>query len=126
MILPSIKETHNESEVKLTPATRSSAERAKIPTPSLQESLFVVFNDRLYATYFNCAKAKITGERRRPEPEFSGEIFTVNMYVRWLVRFVTEEVEPIGSGSENGGHGVILSNQAIDSTQEECTQSEYF
>jgi hypothetical protein len=62
MILPSIKETHTDSEEKLTLATRSSAERAKIPTPSLQKSLFVVFYDRLYPTDFNCAKAEIPGE----------------------------------------------------------------
>lgn len=116
MILPSIKETHTDSEEKLTAATRSSAERAKIPTPSLQKSLFVFF--RLYSIDFNCAKAKIPGERNRPQPKLGGEIFTVNMYVEWLVRFVAEEVEPIGARSENRGHGAILSNQVIDSTSE--------
>jgi hypothetical protein len=96
--------------VKLTPDTRSSAFNAKTPIPSLYESVLVLFHQGFYSTKLDGTKSKISGKRNWLEPELCGQFVSVDVNVSRLIGLVAIEIKPIGTGSQDGRHPLILLN----------------
>jgi hypothetical protein len=110
MLRPSISETQSESEVKLTFETRSSAVSAKIPIPSLQELLLMLFYNCFNPTKFSGVKSKISRQPHGFQPEFCRESVTIHVHVGRLIRLVAVEIDSVGTGPEYRRHGAILAN----------------
>jgi len=92
---PSMRSTTRLSSVKLTALTLSSALRAKIPIPSLQASLAIFSDKRLYSIQLASGETEIGRQSERFKPELGGEVVSIDVHVRRLRRLVTEEVNSV-------------------------------
>jgi len=61
--------------------------------------LLVFYDDFFYITKFFGAKAQITGQGNRIEPEFARIVIPINVNMGWLVGFVAVKIYPIRAGS---------------------------
>jgi hypothetical protein len=72
--------------------------------PGLQEQLLVVLDDSQNSPQLDRPKPKVSGQLDGLDPELGRQFVPVDVNVRWLVRLVAVEVEPIRAGSKYRRH----------------------
>ena len=50
------------------------------------------------------SKPDVASQSDRSEPELAGGVVAIHVHMRRLVRFMTEEVYPVGTGAQNRRH----------------------
>ena len=61
------------------------------------------------APKFDGVEAQVSRQGHGIEPELGRLGIAIQMDVRWLIRFVTLEVHPVGTDHQDGGHVLSMS-----------------
>jgi hypothetical protein len=115
MTRPSARRALRVSSSTLTSRIRSPALGSEVPTPSLQEKLFVGSYQGLDPLELMSRETEISSQPDRGKPELRRLIVAVDVNMGWFVRLMTEEVYPVRARTENGGH---LAREASESERE--------
>jgi len=68
----------------------------------------MVLYERLYPAQLLCSKTEIACQFYRLKPEFGRQIFTVNVDMGRLIRFMAVEIKPKGAVPKRRWHGPIV------------------